>query len=79
MLDSPICSCGSQLEDVEHYFFHCPLYFEERRTMLNEVNNICNINVSCQLLLFGSELLDLSTNCTLFDIIHKFIDATNRL
>ena len=79
VLDSPECSCGSECEDVEHYLLHCPLYFEERATMLTEINNICVINVSWQLLLYGTEIFDFCTNCKLFDIVHKFIEVTDRL
>ena len=79
VLDSPVCSCGSECENVEHYFYKCPLYFEERRLMLTELRVICNIDLSSRLLLYGSDTFDYRTNCRIFDIVHKYISTTDRL
>ena len=79
VVDSPTCNCGSDCEDNNHFLLQCPLYFDIRRTMLTQIRNDCNINITVELLLFGAEHLDVDTNCKIFDIVHKFIEDSNRL
>ena len=33
--DTPACHCTARTESPQHYFLHCPLYTEERRTLLD--------------------------------------------
>ena len=37
---NPICNCGNNVESPIHFFLHCPLYSNERRTLLNSLVNI---------------------------------------
>ena len=79
VIDSPRCSCGGDCEDSKHFLLECPLYFESRREMLTQIRNICNLDISTHLLLFGSGDLDFDTNCKIFEVVHSFIESTNRL
>ena len=79
VLGSPTCHCGHKCENSEHFLLHCPLYHEERRAMLSDIHNLCNVTVSCNLLLYGSDLLNFEINCKLFDCVHTYIETTDRL
>ena len=37
---NPICNCSNDVESAIHFFLHCPLYSNERRTLLNSLVNI---------------------------------------
>ena len=79
VLDSPSCSCGNKCEDVDHFFLCCPLYIDARRIMLTQIRRICTLDISSKLLLFGSEDCDTDLNCKIFEIVHTYIESTNRL
>jgi len=42
--DSPHCQCGHQLENVRHYFLHCPLYNQLRNLLFDSITQIINQN-----------------------------------
>jgi len=78
--DSPACPCGHNCEDTNHYLLYCPLFFQQRNAMFNSIRNIAtNIDISCNLLLFGSDKLNATVNENIFDIVHNYIDETGRL
>ena len=80
VVDTPACLCGSLYEDVDHYLFVCPLYNVNRQTMFRSLLAICNFGmIDQELLLFGSDGLDLDKNKQLCNIVHQYFDDTNRL
>ena len=66
VIDSPACPCGYDCEDCNHFLFHCPLYHEDRTLLFLNFSSICNLELTCNILLFGSEDLDLDTNLSAF-------------
>ena len=40
VLDSPRWLCGYKCDNSEHFLLYCALYYEERRVMLSEIQNI---------------------------------------
>jgi hypothetical protein len=42
--DSYKCNCGASFEDDIHYFLECPLYLNERKTLLSDCDDI-TINI----------------------------------
>ena len=77
VLDNPSCPCGSENEDIFHYFYVCPLYTNQRQIMLQTISNF-NIT-DCQMLLHGNINLDLNGNKQLFEAVHNYIESTARL
>ena len=65
---NPLCSCGSSTESTSHFLLHCPIFHDERHTLLSTLNNIdskileSNDSYSTQTLLFGSTSFDSETN-----------------
>ena len=66
VLESPECPCGHNCEDINHYLLHCPLFVQNRETMFAGFSLVCDLNISCNILLYGSEMLDYKTNCKVF-------------
>ena len=71
--DSPNCRCGG-IETVGHFLLQCPLYNVLRNNLLSDLP----CPATHQHLLYGSELLDDSQNCQLFEKVQKFVIATGR-
>ena len=77
VVDSPACICSHVCEDCYHFFFQCPLYAVQRIKLLTDVNLLCNVDLN--VLLYGSNLLDLKLNLTIFKSVELFILETERL
>ena len=75
IVGDPMCMCGC-IEDTYHFFFSCPLYFNQRRTLLNNLSNLPNITL--HLLLFGDNTAPLHANKHIFEVVHKYIASTKR-
>jgi hypothetical protein len=57
------CNCGASFEDAMHYFLECPLYLNERRTLLS---NCDDININIETLLFGNDKYSYDVNSNIF-------------
>ena len=77
VLDDPSCPCGSDNEDIYHYFYICPLFTNQRQRLLHSIRNF-NIT-DWQMLLYGNTNLDLDQNAMLFKFVHEYIENTGRL
>ena len=40
VVDSPACPFGHDCEDSNHYLLHCPLFYQARNMMLNEIREL---------------------------------------
>ena len=75
--DDPFCNCGQVVEYPHHYFFICPFYREQRRTLMDEVNLIVT-NPSVDTLLYGDESLSHDKNIQIIMAVQYFIQKTKR-
>jgi hypothetical protein len=75
---SPACNCGYHSENANHFFFHCPLYVNQRRIMLRSLHDTGINNPDIDLILYGSVELSEHINIEIFSIVHNFILKTNR-
>ena len=66
VVDDPVCICSNQIENCEHFFFHCYLYATQRVAFLARLRGICSVDITTDLLLFGSNELDSDVNCQIF-------------
>ena len=78
VIDTPSCICGHVRENNRHYLLDCPMYYAERNEMLNELQGI-GFQANLQNLLYGNSQYSDECNIQAFDIIQKFINATDRL
>ena len=74
--DNPQCACGHATEDAEHYLLHCRNYAVTRANTISTLN-LHIINTST--LLFGDQTLSLAENEKIFNIVHQYMEQTQRL
>ena len=79
VVDSPACPCGNDCEDSNHYLLRCPLFYQARNKLLNEIRELTMTDISCELLLYGSTDLGIEISKKVFDAVHRFIDESDRL
>ena len=81
---SPLCSCNLDNETTTHYFLHCPLFSNERRTLLNTIRLIDNNLLEnadsnlVDLLLYGDATKDVRTNTDILNAAITYILSSNR-
>ena len=81
---NPFCSCDLDVETNTHFFLYCPLFINQRCTLLSTVNDIdcsltnTNDSILTHILLFGKASLDTSANNLLLDATMNYIISTNR-
>ena len=66
VVGDPVCICSNQIENCEHFFFHCYLYATQRVAFIARLREICSVDITTKLLLFGSNELDSDVNCQIF-------------
>ena len=75
--DKPDCACGFPRENNKHYLLDCPVFCNERNTMLKNLVDI-NFNPTVSNLLKGDPELDQKINSKAFKIIQHYILSTKR-
>ena len=78
VVDDPVCMCSNQIENCEHFFFHCYLYATQRVAFLARLREICSVDITTDLLLFGSNELDSDVNCQIFELVESYIFESGR-
>ena len=74
--DNPACRCGASMETAFHFFMECPLYQLERENMVNAI--VPYANCTLQVILQGSEVVNLEANKLIFYAVHTFIYQSSR-
>jgi len=74
IVDSPNCICGST-EFTTNYLFHCLRYTVQRRMYINSIN--VPINLTTEILLFGSPKLALNQNVELFLTVQHLLSVVS--
>ena len=75
IVDSPNCICGLT-ESTTHYLFHCRRYTAQRQMCTNSIN--VPINLTTEILLFGSPKLAPNQNVELFLAVQKCAICSKR-
>ena len=76
VIDSMQCDCGAPVENAHHYFLECPLFNDNRNSLINKIGYLTLINTN--ILLYGNAELTLEDNKRVFDAVHEFITKTKR-
>ena len=78
--DTPNCDCGHAREDVSHFIFSCPLFSNQRQTLLTNINNLhLNAPLNVKTLLYSHKNLTSDQYCKLLHLLSKYFVNTNRL
>ncbi len=70
------CACGHIPEDSYHYFFTCPLYQQQRVTLLNSVYNFTAATLKT--LLFGNPDIPYEDNIEVLRSVFTYIEDSGR-
>ena len=63
VVDDPVCICSNQIENCEHFFFHYYLCATQHVAFIARLREICSVDITTNLQLFGSNELDSDVNC----------------
>ena len=77
IVEDPACSCGHSNETSKHFLFECPLYYNERNTLLQTLRNL-QIVITEKVLLSGSENYSAEINCKIFLAVQQYLQDTKR-
>ena len=82
---NPICNCGNDVESAIHFYLHCPLYSNERCTLLNSLSKIDHnklLNSTdtslTQILLFGNSSFTTNDNTKIINLTIDFVLSIKR-
>lgn len=82
---SPVCKCGIEEEDNEHYFLHCHFFSDHRQTLLRSLSDIVKNDISvlpsphlCDLILYGSKAYNEVSNMLILQSSIYFLKTTKR-
>ena len=81
---SPTCNSGIEFESVIHFFFHFPLYSNERCTLLNSLSKIdykslgSNETFLTQTLLFGNSYFSTNDKTKTINLTFDFVLSAKR-
>ena len=85
VVDNMSCDeCGARREDAAHLLFHCPAYAVPRQTPIELLHQFLPDDSFRpqkhleQILLYGSNALNLSENLIIFKLIQEFLLASGR-
>ena len=83
---SPLCLCGMGDEDNAHFLLHCHRFREMRCDLLGQLSEIPGLDLAnlvskalCELLLYGSPLLNIIDNRIIPEATMSFLDRSMRL
>ena len=77
VIESPACACGHARENSKHFLQECPLYLNERTTMLNELQRM-GFQPTLKNILYGSSKYTADLNCRAFLVIQEFLVSSDR-
>ena len=81
---NPLCKCGAEVESTSHFLLHCPIYNNDRSSLLSTIRNIdCKLleitDFSLtQTLLYGNPSFDINTNSLILNATIDFILSNKR-
>ena len=81
---SPLCKCGAEVESTSHFLLHCPIYNNDRSSLLSTIRNIdCKLleitdSSLTQTLLYGNPSFGIITISLILNATIDFISSTKR-
>ena len=84
--NDPTCRCGTEEENIEHYFLRCPSHALARATLMSSISDIVNpeiVNLPNEhltsVLLFGSKAYSNATNKLILEACIRFCKKSKRI
>ena len=82
---NPICTCGGDIESINHLFFHCSEYCEARKTFLDNIQSIDkmlwsqNDSSLTRLLLYGDPKHNFNVNAFILNSANELILSSGKI
>lgn len=76
VIDSPNCLYCHKVENTQHFFFDCPKFFVQRKSLKDIFNAVSQFSIS--VILHGDENLCFDLNEILFSAVHDYIKDSGR-
>ena len=76
---NPLCKCSAEVESTSHFLLHCPIYNNDRSSLLSTIRNsdckLLEITDSSltQTLLYGNPSFDIITNSSYITKLQEFL------
>ena len=81
----PLCVCGAEDEEKEHFFLHCHLFQTMSNEIFGQFSKVPGLNISnlaaktlCKVMLYGSSKLNVLANRLEMEATLLFIKNTKR-
>ena len=75
--DTPMCDCGAEIEDAEHFFYRCNKY-NHLREHIHDVTNKDIFELDIEELTYGNPNKSDEANAETFEIVQLYITLTGR-
>ena len=76
VVENTTCQCSHNIEDSQHFFFECPLYFTHRLRLSTTLQALGKFDLKTILFLDPDQ--DEETNKIILKAVHKYIKETGR-
>ena len=77
LVDNPYCTCG-EVENSKHFHLACPRYNQMRGEIILSIRQIANVDLTTDVLLFGTEAVSDEINSSIFKAVQKYIKLSKR-
>ena len=77
LVQKPYCLCG-EIEDNKHFLLTCPCYNQMRAEMVLSIQRKINVELTTDVLLFGTDAVSEEVNTSIFKAVQKYIKLSKR-
>ena len=78
IIDFKSCDCGSEIENVHHYFLECPKFNRCRFQLMHELSNRGVTTFDLNTLLFGNDCYSYDVNQSISQAVQNYILSSKR-
>ena len=77
LVQNPYCLCG-EIEDNKHFLLTCPRHTQMRAEMVLSIQQKTNVELTTDVLLFGTDAVSVEVNTFIFKAVQKYIKLSKR-
>jgi hypothetical protein len=79
IVSDPSCRCGAALENLKHFFLDCPIYWQARTTLIDNINMVTTCyTLDIKFLTCGNVNLTYEQNGIIFKYVFDYIKCSKR-
>ena len=77
LVQNPYCLCG-EIENNKHFLLTCPRHTQMRSEMVLSIQQKTNVELTTDVLLFGTDAVSVEVNTFIFKAVQKYIKLSKR-